>query len=81
MQENLFIPSKFYVDDECVIYSEGDIYHLSPIMATLYAIISKVNTFEFKIEDKIKYPEDEKRIGQRFSSRLSKIVKKSGKVK
>ena len=28
-------------------YSYGDIYQLSPIIATLYAILSKVHTFEF----------------------------------
>jgi hypothetical protein len=27
-------------------YSHGDIYHLSPIMATLYAIISKIETYD-----------------------------------
>ena len=29
-------------------YSYGDIYTLSPIIATLYAMISKVQTFNFK---------------------------------
>ena len=28
-------------------FSYGDIYQLSPIIATLYAILSKVTTYEF----------------------------------
>jgi hypothetical protein len=31
-----------------VFTSHGDIYHLSPIIATLYAIISKIETFNIK---------------------------------
>jgi hypothetical protein len=29
-------------------YRNGDIYQLSPIIATLYAIISKIQTYSFK---------------------------------
>lgn len=44
MQVNLFIQG-MYLDLQ--LYSYGDIYQLSPIIATLYAILSKVHTFEF----------------------------------
>lgn len=30
----------------------GDIYNLSPIFATLYAIVSKAQTYQFKDESK-----------------------------
>lgn len=33
----------------------GDIYVLAPIFATLYAIISKMQTFQFKIGSKRAY--------------------------
>lgn len=35
---------------DSIKYRYGDIYQLSPIIATLYAIISKVETFNVKHE-------------------------------
>lgn len=35
-----------------VFTMNGDIYNLSPIFATLYAIVSKAQTYQFKDESK-----------------------------
>jgi hypothetical protein len=53
-----------------VYTSQGDIYHLSPIIATLYAIISKVETFNVK-NQKNKY---EKQLEEQEQARLSRRV-------
>lgn len=45
MQGNLYILGIIIII--IFLYSYGDIYQLSPIIATLYAILSKVHTYEF----------------------------------
>lgn len=37
-----------------LIFRHGDIYHISPIIATLYAVVSKIETFDFKPTGHIK---------------------------
>lgn len=44
MQVSLFTRGKIVIFQPS---SYGDIYQLSPIIATLYAILSKVHTFDF----------------------------------
>ena len=46
MPVNQYIPCKFDPVLQ-IFFRVGDIYALSPIFATLYAIVSKAQTFQF----------------------------------
>eukprot|EP00347_Sterkiella_histriomuscorum_P024317 403331550 len=68
-----------------VYSSYGDIYQMSPIIATLYAIISKVNTFKFnteyinpleKEEHEARVKAEQNRLTLKIQNRLSTAIQK-----
>lgn len=72
MQENPYIHRKYsysFINDRC-----GDIYHLSPIIATLYAIVSKIDTFHVKNQPNIYEKEIADKMKERESRRVSNRI-------